>query len=69
MAIRKILDREDTDPPEDISPGKFHLPKFALMTSCNMERPFSAHKRILSDRLLSMTTENIKYLLVHCVSK
>jgi hypothetical protein len=24
MAVCKILDTEDTDPPEDISPGKFH---------------------------------------------
>jgi hypothetical protein len=25
MTVCKILDTEDTDPPEDISPGKFHL--------------------------------------------
>jgi hypothetical protein len=58
---------EITDPAEDISPGKFNLLKFASMTSCDMERSFSVHKRILSDRLLSITTENIKYLLVHCI--
>jgi hypothetical protein len=69
MAICKILDGEDFNPPEDISPGKFHRLKFVPVTSCDMERSFSAHKRILSDRLLPMTAENIKFLLVHCVSK
>jgi hypothetical protein len=69
MAIRKILDGEDTDPLEDISTGKFHLLKFAPMTSCGIERYFSAHKRILSCWRLSTTAENVKYLVVHCVSK
>jgi hypothetical protein len=59
MAVRKILD-EDTDPPEDISPGKFHLLKFVPVTSCDVERSFSAYKRISSDRRLSMTAENME---------
>jgi hypothetical protein len=46
MAICKFLDGEDIDPPEEISPGKFHLLKFAAMTSCDVERSFSTHKRI-----------------------
>jgi hypothetical protein len=46
MAICKILDAEDTDPPEEISPGKFNLLKFAAMTSCDVERSFSTNKRI-----------------------
>jgi hypothetical protein len=58
MAMRKILEGEDTDPPEDISPGKFLL-KFALVTSCDVERSLYAYKRILSDRLLSMTAEEV----------
>jgi hypothetical protein len=37
MAVRKILDGEDTDPPEDISIGKFHLLKFAPVTSWDVE--------------------------------
>jgi hypothetical protein len=32
MSVCKILDREDTDAPEDISHGKFHLLKFAPVT-------------------------------------
>jgi hypothetical protein len=65
MAVLEILDKEDTD-----SPGKFHLLKSALVTSCDVERSFSAYKLILSDRWLSMTAENMeKYLVVHCVSK
>jgi hypothetical protein len=58
--IRKILDGEDTDPPEDISPGKYHLLKFTPVTSCDVERSFSAHNRILSHRRLSMTAENME---------
>jgi hypothetical protein len=70
MAVLKILDREDTDPLEDISPGKFHLLKSAPVTSCDVERSFSAYKRILSDRRLSMTAESMeKCLVVHRVSK
>jgi hypothetical protein len=61
MAVRKILDAEDTtDPPEDVSPGKFHVLKFAPVTSCDVERSFSAYKRILFDRQLSMTAENME---------
>jgi hypothetical protein len=52
MAVLKILDGEDTDPPEDISPRKFHLLKFALVTLCDVERSFFAYKRMLSDRWL-----------------
>jgi hypothetical protein len=58
MAACKVLDGEDTDPPENISPGKFRLLKFALVRSCDAERPFSFYKRILSDQRLSMTAEN-----------
>jgi hypothetical protein len=66
MAVLKILDGVDTDLPEDISRGKFHLLKFALVTSCDVERSFSAYKRILCDRRLCMTAENMeKYLVVH----
>jgi hypothetical protein len=60
MAVRKILDGEDADPPEDISPGKFHLLKFAPVTLCDVERSFSAYKRILSDLRLSMTADNME---------
>jgi hypothetical protein len=60
MSVHKILDREDTDPPKDISPGKCHLLKFTTVTSCDVERSFSTYKRILSDRRLSMTSENME---------
>jgi hypothetical protein len=45
------------DPPEDISPGKFNLLKFAPVTSCDVDRSFSAYKRISSDWRLSVTAE------------
>jgi hypothetical protein len=38
QAVRKIIDGEDTDPLEDICTGKFHLLKFAPVTSCDVER-------------------------------
>jgi hypothetical protein len=63
MAARKIFDGEDTETPEDISPGKFHLLKFTPVTSCNVERSFPAYKTILCDQPLSMTSENMKYFL------
>jgi hypothetical protein len=42
MAVCKILNRQDTDPHDDIYPGKFHLLKFAPVTSCDVERSFSS---------------------------
>jgi hypothetical protein len=70
MAISKILDGEDTGPPEDISAGKFHMLKFVPVIPCDVERSFSAFKRIFSDSWLSMTAGNMeKCLVVHCVSK
>jgi hypothetical protein len=69
IAVRRIFEGEDTDPPEDISPGKCHILKFVPVTSSGVETSFSAYKRILSDRPRSMAVENIKYLVVHCVSK
>jgi hypothetical protein len=70
MAVSKILDGDNTDPPKDISPGKSNLLKFASVTSFDVEKRLSAYKRILSGRRLSMTTEYMeKYLVVQCVSK
>jgi hypothetical protein len=40
MAVLKILDREDTDPLQDTSPGKCNLLKSAPVTSCDVERSF-----------------------------
>jgi hypothetical protein len=62
FVICRIIDGEDTDPPEDISPGKFHLLKFAPLTSCDMKKSLSAHRRILSDRRFSLKIT--KYLSV-----
>lgn len=41
--------------------------KFAPITSCEVERSFSAYKHILSDRRQSFTTDNLeKYLITYC---
>ncbi|KAJ8877419.1 hypothetical protein PR048_021873 [Dryococelus australis] len=70
VSICKILDGEEENPPVDISPGKYHLLKFAPATSCDSERLFSDYENILSDRRHSLTTENVeKYLIVHYTIK
>lgn len=67
--VCRILDGEETEVPENISPGKCHLLKYAPVTSCDVERSFSTYKRILTDRRLNMTPEHLeKYLVVHCAS-
>lgn len=69
-AVCKILSGEEENPPDDISPEKFNLLKFAPATSCDVERSFSVYKNILSDRRHSMTMENLEmYLIVHCNSE
>ncbi|KAJ8884023.1 hypothetical protein PR048_015880 [Dryococelus australis] len=53
VSIFKNLVGEEENFPVDISPGKYHLLKFAPATSCGVERSFSAFKNITSDRRLS----------------
>lgn len=38
--------------------------KYAPITSCDVERSFSRYKHVLSDKRLSLTMENVKYLMV-----
>jgi hypothetical protein len=49
---------DDADPPEGIAPEKTPLLKYAPVTSCDVERYFSAYKHILSDKRQSLTPEN-----------
>ena len=69
QSVCKIMSGEEDDLP-NFSLEKVHLLKFAPVTSCVVDRSFSAYKRILSDQRLNMTAENMeKYLIVHCGSK
>jgi hypothetical protein len=59
QSVCKIMSGEEDDLP-DFSLEKVHLLKFAPVTSCDIERPFSAYKRIISDRRLNMTAGNME---------
>jgi hypothetical protein len=68
--VSQILNGDDVDPPEDNAPEKIPFLKYAPVTSCDVERAFSAYKNILSNKGQSMTLENIgKILIVYCASK
>jgi hypothetical protein len=46
---------------------KIHLLKYAPVTSCDVESPFSAYKHILSDKNNQRPPENMeKILIVYC---
>jgi hypothetical protein len=53
-SVCQVLNGEDLDSHEDIAPEKISLLKYAPVTSCDVERSFSAYKHILSDRRKSM---------------
>jgi hypothetical protein len=66
----QVLNGDDVEPPEDITPEKIPLLKCAPLTSCDVERSFSAYKHILLDKRKSMNPENMeKILIVYCESK
>jgi hypothetical protein len=53
-SVCQALSGDDVDPPE-----KIPFLKYAPVTSCDVERCFSARKHILSDKRQSMTPANI----------
>jgi hypothetical protein len=54
-SVCQVLNGHDVDSHEDITAEKIPLLKYAPVTSCDVERFFSAYKRILSDRRKSVT--------------
>jgi hypothetical protein len=50
-----------------LSPDQMKSFKFAPITTCSVERSFSAYKRILSDRRCKLTPEHLEWLLYHSV--
>lgn len=54
----------------DIDPLLVSKLKYSPITSCDVERSFSAYKNVLSDRRQSFLMENVeKYLIVYCFSR
>lgn len=61
-----LLDKNSTQPPE-ISSALWSKYKFAPLTSCDVERSFSAYKLILTEKRHQFTTVNLeKILVIYC---
>lgn len=74
-SISKILadgqsqnaDAEQDDLIAELTPVELEAYKYAPITSCDVERSFSAYKRILEDCRRSFVFENLKkYVVIHC---
>jgi hypothetical protein len=69
-SVCQVINGNNVDPPEDITPEKIPLLKYAPVISCDAERSFSAYKHILSDKRQSRTPENMeKIVTVYRASK
>lgn len=69
LAVCEILSGKTRTPPEDISPNYIPLLKYAPVTTCDVERSFSAYKNILSDRRQNFTSDHLEmYLVTHCTT-
>lgn len=70
--IAGILAGEDIGTTEDdhikeLTPDEIQAYKYAPITSCDVERSFSAYKRVLDDCRRSFVFENLKkHLVIHC---
>jgi hypothetical protein len=68
--VCQVLNGKDIDHPKDIAPEKILLLKYTSVTSCDIERSFSAYKHILSNIRQSMIPEDMEnILIVYCASK
>jgi hypothetical protein len=57
-SVWQVLNGDDVDPSEDIAPEKIPLLKHTPVTSCDVERSFSASRHILSDQILIVYCES-----------
>lgn len=65
--ISRIYCGENIEGPEEIDSKLWSKFQFAPITSCDVERSFSAYKMILTDKRHNMTTQNLeKLLVVYC---
>lgn len=64
--INLLLQGENGVLPNDLqlAPRQLASFKYAPVTTCDVERSFSAYKRTLSDRRHNLTTENLGFMLV-----
>lgn len=62
--VSHILDGSSEDTPEEIKPELISKFKFAPVTSCDVERSFSSHKNILTDKRQRLTPQNIEKMLI-----
>jgi hypothetical protein len=62
--MAQVLAGEKTDIDPSFSPSQISAFKYAPVTSVDVERSFSALTHVLSDRRRSLTTENLKKLLI-----
>lgn len=62
---RELSERSDFI--DSLSPEQLNSFKYAPLTSCDVERTFSAYKRILNDTRRRFTIENLaKHIVIHC---
>jgi hypothetical protein len=62
-SVYQVLNRDSVDPPEDIAHNEIPLLKFATVTSCDVERSFSAYRHIPSDKRQPVTPENMEEIV------
>lgn len=68
--VAKILAGEGANSNVTLSPEAISSLKDAPITSCDVERSFSAYKMVLSDRRQNFTMANLeKYLIIYCFNK
>ena len=59
--------KENSIMPPNLTPSMCSCIKFASITSVDVEKSFSKYKTILTEKITSMTSENMeKYIIVHC---
>ena len=68
--INSVLKGEKVGATPTLSRAIMPLFKYAPVTSCDVERSFSAFKYILSDRRTNMTPEHLEmHLVTYCAGK
>lgn len=60
---------ESVDGLDEYEPNELFSFRYAPITSCDVERSFSAYKTILSDKRTNFTIENLKMVCVSSCNK
>lgn len=65
--IYNVLKGETIEGPEEVQPQYWSRFKYSPITSCDVERSFSAYKLILTDKRHQFTVQNLeKTLVIYC---